>query len=381
VNIVLTIHHHLDTNAGAPGAVCHLLLEYKKLGHQARIYSFDDLPGWMPEKAKQVVFPYFVAAHINQLSRRERIDVVDASSGDAWVWATTKRKINRTLLVTSSHGLEHAYHLELLEEARRGNLRLSWKYPLYHGGFHLWEVATSFRRADLALFLNRHNLHYAVQELSVKPEQAKIIANGIPGTFHNLPFEATPTAGDEPIRIAQVGSYLLNKGVKYAALALNAILACYPRVQVTFFGTGCSADQVLADYDTQIRARIKVVPRYTHTELPSLLRGHHIKLFPTLSEGFSLALAEAMACGLAPVVTSTPGPLEIVQDGHDGLVVPARDPQAIKHALERLITDRSLLDKLRRNAHAKVQPYTWSQIAQQRLQLYEEFSPSRELGN
>jgi glycosyltransferase involved in cell wall biosynthesis len=92
-------------------------------------------------------------------------------------------------------------------------------------------------------------------------------------------------------------------------------------------------------------------------------------------------LAEAMACGLAPVVTSTPGPLEIVQDGHDGLVVPARDPQAIKHALERLITDRALLDKLRRNAHAKVQPYSWSQIAQQRLQLYEEFSPSRGLGN
>ena len=130
-----------------------------------------------------------------------------------------------------------------------------------------------------------------------------------------------------------------------------------------------------------LRGRVKVVPRFDRTELPALLKGYQIKLFPTLMEGFSLALVEAMACGLAPIVTSTPGPLEIVQDGHDGLVVPVRDSRAMERALERLITDRALLDKLRRNAHAKVQAYSWSQIAQQRLQLYEEFSPSRELGN
>ena len=249
MNIVLTIHHHLDINAGAPGAVCHLLLEYKKLGHQARIYSFDDLSGWMPEKAKQVVFPYFVAAHINQLARRERIDVVDASSGDAWVWATTKRKINSTLLVTSSHGLEHAYHLELLEEARQGNLRLSWKYPLYHGGFHLWEVATSFRRADLALFLHRFDLSYAVRELGVSPERARIVANGIPEAFLNLPFEATPAAQDAPVRIAPIASYILRKGIKYAPPALNAVLTRHPSVQVAHLGTDCPADQVLVDCD------------------------------------------------------------------------------------------------------------------------------------
>jgi glycosyltransferase involved in cell wall biosynthesis len=381
VNIVLTCHHHLDINAGAPGAVCHLLLEYKKLDHQARIYSFDDLPGWMPEKAKQVVFPYYAAAYINQLARRERIDVVDAFSGDAWVWAKTRRKISSTLLVSSSHGLEHTAHVNFLEDARRGNLRLSWKYPLYHGGFRLWEVATSFRRADLALFLNRYDLSYAVRELGVNPERARIVANGIPEDFLNLPFEATSAAQDKPIRIALIASYILRKGLKYALPALNAILTRHPQVQVAYLGTGCPANQVLVDYDPSVRGRVKVVPRYARTELPALLKGYQIKLFPTLMEGFSLALVEAMACGLAPIVTSTPGPLEIVQDGHDGLVVPVRDSRAMERALERLITDRALLDKLRRNAHAKVQAYSWSQIAQQRLQLYEEFSPSRELGN
>ena len=116
-----------------------------------------------------------------------------------------------------------------------------------------------------------------------------------------------------------------------------------------------------------LRGRVKVVPRFDRTELPALLKGYHVKLFPTLMEGFGKALVEAMACGLAPIVTSTPGPLEIVQDGRDALVV--------------TITDRAFLDRLRRNAHAKAQAYSWSQLARQRLQLYEEFSQSRELGN
>jgi glycosyltransferase involved in cell wall biosynthesis len=123
-----------------------------------------------------------------------------------------------------------------------------------------------------------------------------------------------------------------------------------------------------------------VVPRYARTELPAPLKGYQIKPFPTLMEGFGLDLVEAMACGLAPIVTSTPGPLEIVQDGYDALVVPVRDSRAMERALERLITGRALLDKLRRTAHAKAQAYSWSRIARQRLQLSEEFLQARRPG-
>ena len=101
---------------------------------------------------------------------------------------------------------------------------------------------------------------------------------------------------------------------------------------------------------------------------------------PPAMLGRGLEQGENMIWLLAPVVTATPGPLEIVQSGHDGLVVPARDSQAIEQALERLLTERTLLDKLRRNARAKAQAYGWSRIARQRLQLYEEFLQARRPG-
>lgn len=374
MKILLTIHHELDPNAGAPGATWQLGQEYQKLGHEVQYYTFDNLPRRLPGLAKSVIFPEFVARHILALSNKQAVDVVDASTGDAWLWAKMLRKSGekRPSLITRSHGLEHVVHLDQLEESKRGNLRLSWKYPIYHGGFRLWEVANSLRCADLVLLLNRRDAKYAVEQLGVKSERTRIVANGIPEAFLNLTFEPMPEAENSTIGIAQVGNYIPRKGIHYGTPALNTILAGYPQVKVSFLGTGCPAAEVHADFDPCVRDRILVVPRYTHEMLPTLLRGHQIKLFPSLFEGFSLALTEAMACGLAPVTTATPGSMEIVRDGHDGIVIPPRDSQAITQALERLITNRPYLERLRHNAYTTAQHYSWARIAHDNLSFYEE---------
>jgi glycosyltransferase involved in cell wall biosynthesis len=217
-----------------------------------------------------------------------------------------------------------------------------------------WEVATSIRYADLVLLLNHPDAEYVVEKLGVNSEQTRMVANGIPEEFLNLPFEPMPKAEDSTLCIAQVGNYIARKGIEYGAVALNAILARYPLVKVSFLGTSCSEAEVHADFEPAVRDRIRVIPRYSHEALPDLLRGHHIKLFPTLWEGFSLALT-AMACCLAPVTTTTPGPMEIVSDGDNGILVPPRDSLAIEQALERLILDRPYLDRLRRNTYATAQ--------------------------
>jgi glycosyltransferase involved in cell wall biosynthesis len=370
MNILLAIHHHLDPNAGAPGVTCKLGQEFQKLGHQVDYYSFDNLPDRLPEIVKTIVFPEFLANHLRTQTRDRSIDVIDASTGDAWVWAKLRRnRGTRPLLVTRSHGLEHIMHLEILAEARRKNLQLSWKYPLYHGGIRLWEVAQSLKAGDLALLLNQADADYAINHLGVDPDRVEIVANGIPAEFLNLPLAPTPRLG-ETIRIAQVGSYIDRKGIRYGVPAIERILHQHPQVMMSFLGTGCSEDRVRADFDPSVRDRVKVIPHYHHELLPSLLQGHQIKLFPTLSEGFSLALTEAMACGLAPVTTATPGATEIV-DETNGILVAPRDTDAIGLALERLIGDRTDLDRLRRNAYETAQNYGWKQIAAHTLGLYE----------
>lgn len=369
---LFTFHYPADPNAGGPGVTWRLGREYEKLGHEVEFYSLDDLPKKLPPLARFILFPEFTAAKILHSHRHAAIDVIDASTADAWIWGLGLQKLQkqRPLLVARCHGLEHIEHLEYLEESQRGHLKLEWKYPLYRGSIRLWEVATSMRQSDLVLLLNQRDRDFVVEQLGVHPDRAHIVANGIPETMLNLPFEPTP-AEHEPIRIAQVSSYIVRKGIQYGTPALNAILKRYPKIEVSLFGTECSADQVYADFDPEVRDRVTVIPYYENHKLPELLKGHHIKVLPTISEGFGVALVEAMACGLAPVTTTAPGPLEIVRDSETGMIVPCRDREAFEQAIETLILDRAFLDRLRRNAYRSAQRYSWQNIAQDNLNFYE----------
>ncbi len=368
---LFTCHYPADPNAGASGVTWRLSREYEKLGHQTEFYSVNDLPKPLSPLLKFVLFPEFTAAKILRSLNQSSIDVIDASTADAWIWGLLQKfRKARPLLVARCHGLEHIEHLEYVEEAQRGHLKLEWKYPLYRGSIRLWEAATSMRHSDLVLLLNNRDRDYVVEKLGVHPDRAHVVANGIPETMLNLPFEPTPPE-NEPLKIAQVSSYIVRKGIQYGTPALNAILKRYPKVKVSLFGTECSADQVYPDFAPEVRDRVTVIPYYENHKLPELLKGHQIKVLPTISEGFGVALIEAMACGLAPVTTNAPGPLEIVRDRETGLIVPCRDRQAFEQAIETLILDRTMLDRLRQNAYRSAQRYSWKNIAQDTLNLYD----------
>ncbi|PZD71626.1 D-inositol 3-phosphate glycosyltransferase [Acaryochloris thomasi RCC1774] len=371
MKILLTIHERLTPNAGAAGSTFQLGQHYLSLGHDVTYYSFNDLPQWMPDRLKEVVFPGYLAVHLVACLRRGFIDVVDASTGDVWWWALFLRgERRRPLLSTRSHYLEQLIHLDRLEEQRRGSLKLSWQYPLYRGSLQLLEVAISLRRSDLVLLLNHLEAECVVQQLGVSESHVHIVANGIPESFLGLPLLPMTEAEHQGVAIALVGTYITRKGIQYSVPALNNILKRYPQVRVSFLGTGCSESKVLDDFEVGVRDRITVLPHFEHADLPSLLEDHHIQLFPSLSEAFGKGLVEAMACGLAPITTETAGPLEIVKDGYDAIVVPIRDQAAIEAGLEKLLSDLPFLVELRANAYRTAQRFSWQRTAEHRLTLY-----------
>jgi glycosyltransferase involved in cell wall biosynthesis len=84
-------------------------------------------------------------------------------------------------------------------------------------------------------------------------------------------------------------------------------------------------------------------------------RNATIFALPSRVEGTPNALLEAMSCGLPVIVSDgAPGPLELVQDGETGLVVPVNDAPALAAALTRLARDGGLRDRLGAAARARV---------------------------
>lgn len=120
MKILIIAHHYLDPNAGASGATLRLAEQYERQGHEVCYYSFEDLPHKFPALAEAVMFPGLVAMRIARLVSQRTIDVVEAMTGDAWMWGKILQNFSRDrpLLVTQSHGLEHRVHLERLEDSR-----------------------------------------------------------------------------------------------------------------------------------------------------------------------------------------------------------------------------------------------------------------------
>ncbi len=77
-------------------------------------------------------------------------------------------------------------------------------------------------------------------------------------------------------------------------------------------------------------------------DIPAVISGSHIVCLPSYREGLPKILLEAASCGRPIVTTDVPGCREVVQDGKNGFLVPAKNTEALKEALLKLIADKDL---------------------------------------
>jgi len=86
-----------------------------------------------------------------------------------------------------------------------------------------------------------------------------------------------------------------------------------------------------------------------------------VLVLPSDAEGFGLVLIEAMAAGVAVIGTNVPGIRDVIEDGISGLLVPARNPQALANAIARVLSDAPLREKLIGGGRERVRRlYDWA---------------------
>lgn len=186
--------------------------------------------------------------------------------------------------------------------------------------------------------------------------------------------------------ILYVGRLQFNKGAFDLAKALKSLLKKYPELTVRLVGMDAEPPKQFSEYgNTASEAIRSLIPAEYHnrmiftnhvpvTDIVSYQQKALCTVMPTRGfESFSYTVLEPMSCGCPVVATRCGGPAEIVTDGLDGLLVPPGDTKALTIALERLIKNPQLREKLALEAKRTVERrFAIPVVIPQIVQLYKD---------
>lgn len=220
--------------------------------------------------------------------------------------------------------------------------------PLAH---RVWDGAAG--RTAVSSFVQR-----LAEEAYARPVER--VLNGIDLSDAQLPF-FPPT---HPRHLVFLGRMSIQKNPLLLIEALGRVANKHWRL--TMIGDGPLLPEVRERiHALGIGEQVTLTGWLDATSVAKVLRTADILAMPSLSEGLPVAAIEALKFGLAILSTDIPGTLDVVEDRANGLRVPLGDVGAFARALDRLVSNDSEVERMRRVSWEKVKAFELGSITDQ----------------
>lgn len=239
-------------------------------------------------------------------------------------------------------------------------------------------IRRALRRADRIITVSNNSKRDLVDYFGIAPSRIEVVYNGVAGRFR----ADLPRAERERVA-AKYGlprPYLLFLGGEKPHKNVRNVLRAFAEARRT---RALPHALVLAGPMPPNRSRVEALiaaldlgPRVfrpgvvPEEDLPGLYAGADAFLYPTLYEGFGLPVAEAMACGV-PVLTSSTSALQEIAGGYAYLVDPM-DVDAIARGIVDLATDPARRAEFAELGKRRAADFSWDRAAGETLRVYAE---------
>jgi glycosyltransferase involved in cell wall biosynthesis len=186
------------------------------------------------------------------------------------------------------------------------------------------------------------------------------IYNGINFTEDENSIIVVDKISDFPLPISKpligcVANIRPIKGLEYFIAAAAEVTRQYPSAQFIIVGGDADAsdEEIISNYKKKLSHLIKKFELESHlfflqrrADVKDILKILTVFVLPSLSEGFSNAIIEAMAASLPVVATKVGGNAEAVVDNETGILVPPKDAAAIAKAVVKLLKQPKLAKQM-----------------------------------
>jgi glycosyltransferase involved in cell wall biosynthesis len=236
----------------------------------------------------------------------------------------------------------------------------------------------AMERAHHIIAISEATKRDVMEHLHIPKQRISVVYGAADERFRPAPpDEVAPVLARYGLR---GGEYILSIGTleprkNYVRLieayaALHAAADTPPPPLVIAGGHGWLYEEILAAPERLgLAEQIRFLGKVPAADLPLLLAGAGIFVYPSLYEGFGLPVLEALACGVPVVASHTTSIPEVLGDA--GLYCDPRDPASITRALADVLATPELAAWLRAAGPKRATRFSWQRAARETLAVYE----------
>lgn len=218
---------------------------------------------------------------------------------------------------------------------------------------------------------------YYVERYNIDPKKISVVPNGIEISSYDRSKANTKLIRTlnlkNKIVITCVANLLPNKGHRYLLEAFEKIFIKYSDVKLLICGDGVERNN-LTNQIKNYRSKSNIIFLGKRRDVPSILKISNIFVLPTLFEGMSNAIMEAMASRLPVITTDIEENRELIEHKKNGLLCLIKNSSSIADWIDKLINDNNLRSSLGNNSYNVIQKnYRVDRVAKMWEAYYERF--------
>lgn len=329
---------------GAEQVVIRLAAECARRGREVRVYTLN-APGVFADRLQPLGIPVVsigkrgpldvgALVRLKRAFEEWRPDVVHTHLWGANLWGRVAARMARvpTIIVT-----EHN-----VDTWKRG-MHLAVDRWLAPWATRLVAVSQQVREFYETRGVGRGRWHVIYNGIDPQPPTPQ---------RRGQAFQALGIGSDEPVA-GWVGRLVPAKApeifLEAAAIAMREL----PALKVLIVGDGPLRREAEA-HARRLGIGHRVVFAGLRHDVPELLQGMNALVFSSDREGFSMAMLEAMACGVPVIATRVGGTPELIESGVTGLLVPPRDPGALAQQMIALLNAPATAEAIRQASRARI---------------------------